>query len=296
MPLFSVVVPTFNRADLILNALSSVRQQECRDFELIVVDDGSNDHTPEVVRAWDGSIVVLEKERGGPGSARNVGAKAARGEYIAFLDSDDVWFPWTLSTFAALVHRHKYPSIMSSKLIQFLNWQELSEVKRGTIEVEHFHDYLASAGRGHFVGAGMAVLRRDEFIKAGGYTERPINLEDHDLILRMGISPGFVQIVHPTTMGWRRHAGSATTSISKSVIGARYLLEQELSGVYPGGRARARERQLIVSAHVRAVSLECLRDGMHREGRQLYRATLGWHLSERRWRYLAGFVLRDCLS
>jgi glycosyltransferase involved in cell wall biosynthesis len=96
----SVVIPTYNRADVLPRAVQSVLNQTIRDLELIVVDDGSSDGTEKVIldfREHDGRIRSIrhEKNRGG-NTARNTGLQNARGRYIAFLDSDDEWFPENL--------------------------------------------------------------------------------------------------------------------------------------------------------------------------------------------------------
>ena len=99
--LFSVVTPTYNRAQLITEALESVKAQTYRPIEIIVVDDGSTDNTKEVVRAWSeanteaGALYLryLYRENGGPGAARNRGLQEIRGEYVQYLDSDDRLHP-----------------------------------------------------------------------------------------------------------------------------------------------------------------------------------------------------------
>ena len=95
-PLVSVVIPSYNRSSLLMQTLASVRGQTFRDFEVLVVDDGSTDDTATRVRelgAEDGRIHYLYQANQGPAAARNAGASYARGAFIAFLDSDDLWLP-----------------------------------------------------------------------------------------------------------------------------------------------------------------------------------------------------------
>ncbi|MDB3935380.1 glycosyltransferase family 2 protein [Granulosicoccus sp.] len=93
-PRFSVIIPTYNRADSVLDTLSSCFAQSCEDFEIVVVDDGSSDATLDTLKSVDDSrLVVIAQENAGPAAARNRGMRQARGQYIAFLDSDDQWYP-----------------------------------------------------------------------------------------------------------------------------------------------------------------------------------------------------------
>src|SRR5437867_9331299 len=98
MPLFSVIIPTFNRAAFVVEAVESVLRQTCRDFELIVVDDGSTDHTRKVLAPYASRLRYLHQENKGVSSARNSGVHATTGPWIAFLDSDDRWADDYLAT------------------------------------------------------------------------------------------------------------------------------------------------------------------------------------------------------
>jgi glycosyltransferase involved in cell wall biosynthesis len=96
-PTISVIIPTYNRARLLPRAIESVLKQTFTDFELIIVDDGSTDNTKEVINSYikkDNRITyVYQENSGGPAKPKNTGIKIAKGEYIAFLDSDDEWLP-----------------------------------------------------------------------------------------------------------------------------------------------------------------------------------------------------------
>jgi len=93
MPKFSVVIPTFNRSNAVCKAIGSVLAQSYKDYEIIVVDDGSTDNTQEMLKQFDGKIRYFYQENKGVSAARNRGIREARGEWIAFLDSDDIWLP-----------------------------------------------------------------------------------------------------------------------------------------------------------------------------------------------------------
>ncbi|MBL4672696.1 MAG: glycosyltransferase family 2 protein, partial [Arenicella sp.] len=91
MAFISVIIPTFNRQDDVVEAIQSVLDQGDFDIEIIVVDDGSTDQTRQQVRRFGGACRYVFQPNGGPSAARNAGLKLAKGELISFLDSDDLW-------------------------------------------------------------------------------------------------------------------------------------------------------------------------------------------------------------
>jgi glycosyltransferase involved in cell wall biosynthesis len=294
--MFSVIIPTYNRRELLIRTLASVWAQRFSDFEVVVVDDGSTDGTLECLHTHAPRARVIRQANRGQGVARNLGAQEAGGDYLAFLDSDDLWFPWTLATFADVIARYHGPAILAARLVEFVDDAEAAHVRDEPVEADVFEDYLASSRNAYFVGGSMSVLRREEFVRVGGFTDRRINCEDHDLILRMGTAPGFAQILRPITLGWRRHGGGATTDCARSLAGSLHLIEEERRGAYPGGRAREVERRRIVTQHTRPTSLSCLGPGFRAKSWRLYGASFSWHMQLGRWKYLLGFPVRALLS
>ena len=289
MPLFSVIIPTFNRATLLRQTLESVWRQTLSDYEVIVVDDGSTDDTATWLSEIASKVNPITQQNVGPGAARNKGAEKAGGEYLAFLDSDDLWFPWTLDTVAALIPKYDRPSLISAKLIAFKDPAQLDSVRKTPTKAEVFTDYFASSDRDCFVGAGMTFVRRDKFLDAGGFSDRKINLEDHDLVLKLGTAAGFVRIVDPPTLAWRRHDASTADQSLRSYEGCRHLIENEQRGVYPGGKSRSVARRKIITRHIRPWALTLARTGAWRPAWSLYNSTFVWNLSLNRWRFLLGF-------
>ena len=136
--LVSVIIPCFNRADIVGETIGSVLAQSYAKFEVIVIDDGSTDNTREVVSTFaDRRIRYFYKANGGLSAARNSGLDAARGEFIAFLDSDDVWHRWKLS--AQLEIFARYPDVG-------LIWSDMStfEVSGEVIAERHLRDYYSA--------------------------------------------------------------------------------------------------------------------------------------------------------
>ena len=289
MPTFSVIIPTYNRLPLLKLTLESVWDQTFTDYEVIVVDDGSTDGTAAWLSEVASRLKLISQQHAGPGAARNTGAENARGEYLAFLDSDDLWFPWTLETVAELIARHDRPALISAKLVSFKDTVDLDSAKRSSTRAEVFSDYFASSDRDCFVGAGMTFVRRDKFLEVGGFISREINLEDHDLILRLGTAAGFVRILEPPTLAWRRHDAGTTDQSPRSFAGCRHLIETEQNGLYPGGKDRSVARRRIITRHVRPWALTLARSGAWRPAWSLYNSTFVWNLTLNRWRFLVGF-------
>lgn len=287
--LFSVIIPTFNRLEFLRATLESVWSQSCTDYEVIVVDDGSTDGTAEYLESLGKRIILIRQDHQGPGAARNAGGTAAQGQYLALLDSDDLWFPWSLETFGVLIERHHLPAVICGKFIEFKDVRELATCSSEPVKAEYFVSYFASWRHDYIIGSGMVVIRRAEFLNAGGFMTGQINLEDHDLMLRLGNAAGFVQVLAPTTLGWRRHASGATRNAAKSAAGSIHLVTMERAGAFPGGSSLSQTRRHIITKHTRPVSLECMRTGLIHAGWELYRKTMWWHLRLRRWKYLLGF-------
>ena len=111
VPFFSIIIPTYNRADLIARTLKTVRAQHFETWEVLVVDDGSQDNTAEVVRPFlaDPRFQYLPKPNAERGAARNYGLARARGEYVVFLDSDDLFHPHHLATLHAAIQAAPTP-------------------------------------------------------------------------------------------------------------------------------------------------------------------------------------------
>lgn len=104
--LVSVVIPTYNRARLVGRAIESACRQTYEPIEIVVVDDGSTDGTADVVTRFDPRMRYYRQENGGVATARNLGLRHARGEFIAFLDSDDQWHPWKIAAQIAVLRAH----------------------------------------------------------------------------------------------------------------------------------------------------------------------------------------------
>jgi glycosyltransferase involved in cell wall biosynthesis len=117
--LVSVIIPTFNRAERCKRAVESVVNQSYANLEILVIDDGSTDNTKEVIDGIDERLRYIYQENAGVSAARNTGIKNTKGEFIAFLDSDDIWLPWKLELQINLLNSDKNIGMI---------WSEMSAV------------------------------------------------------------------------------------------------------------------------------------------------------------------------
>ncbi|HEY2033253.1 MAG TPA: glycosyltransferase family 2 protein [Rhizomicrobium sp.] len=142
-PLFSVIIPIFNRADVLEQALRSVLAQNCQDFEIVVVDDGSSDHPERVVDAvGDQRIRMVRKENGGGASARNRGFDEARGRFVALLDSDDHFLPHHLENMRRLLENTQNTVGYARMIVDRGNGVTLLKPPRAIRPGEHMATYL----------------------------------------------------------------------------------------------------------------------------------------------------------
>ena len=301
MPFFSVVIPVYNRADLVCPTLDSVAGQTHDSWELLVVDDGSTDGTLAMLEEYrqrlGDRMQVLQQSNAGPGAARNRGIAAARGRYVAFLDSDDLWFPWTLEFYRRALEAHDFPAFLAGAPLVFeqrTQWEEARQTAApATLEsarIESFPDYLAAGEPARWYSVSSFVMRRDALADKA-FCSRPINAEDIDFTLQMGVEPGFVDVQSPATFGYREHSASIMADYLRTVQGVEFLLDNERHNRYPGGAARQRERRVMLSRHIRPALLEFLRRGYRRRAWRAFAQMLPWHLQLRRARFLLGFAL-----
>jgi glycosyltransferase involved in cell wall biosynthesis len=199
MPLFSVIIPTFNRAAFIGEAVESVLRQTCHDFELIVVDDGSTDHTREALAPYASRLRYLHQENQGVSSARNSGIHAATGQWIAFLDSDDRWAEGYLAAQArsittlprAVAHVTNAVTLdeEGTRSDHFGEIQLLRAFEAGSCLVFD-RPYRVILGHSHFFVQSM-VIRREVLMTAGLFKPHLTIAEDRDVIARVALRGPF---------------------------------------------------------------------------------------------------------
>lgn len=184
-PRVSVIIPAYNAAWCVRRAVDSVLAQDFHDYELIVVDDGSQDDTAAVLASYGDALRVMSKANGGLSSARNMAIAAVRGEYVAFLDADDWWMPDKLARQVAMMEFR--PELVFCSTATAVR----------TPEGLGLPDWPCGAGTGsvlerifrenaYVAGSGSSVLaRREAFAHVGGFDETLSSLEDIDMWMRL---------------------------------------------------------------------------------------------------------------
>jgi glycosyltransferase involved in cell wall biosynthesis len=289
-PMFTVVLPVYNREQLVQRAIESVLEQKETDYELIVVDDGSTDKTVETVREYGEALTLIEQTNAGPGAARNRGIQAATGEYVTFLDSDDQWLPWTLSVFREVIQRHDRPAFVCGNHVDLDLNDTLDTVTRTECIDRHWPDYYTVASnRNIWIRPPSVAIRTDVLRDAGGFSSKGINAEDADLWMKLGTADGFVHVQQPPVSTYHRHEEGVVQNLMRTYEGMLHLIEQERTECYPGGRERRKERRIILTRHIRAASASLAKEKYAQEAWDLYRKTLKWNVGQGQLKYALVF-------
>lgn len=210
MPKVSVIIPTYNREQYLSDAIDSVIEQTFSDYEIIVVDDGSTDNTKEVLRKYNGKIRYFFQKNNGPSAARNMGLKQALGEYVAFLDSDDIWFTDYLEENINLLEKC-YDLAMTDNYVDIYT-ENKKLLRRNYKDRENYlgnesklYEILFQRFQNGFSGGIGIVIKKSCFSEIGLFDENLKILEDWDLWLRIALKRlkiGYIQ--HPLFI-YRRH-------------------------------------------------------------------------------------------
>jgi glycosyltransferase involved in cell wall biosynthesis len=182
MPFFSVVIPSYNRFDFLRAALDSVLAQTFKDYEIIVVDDGSTDETALIKDIYDGKIRFISQNNAGVSAARNAGIRAGDSSHVAFLDSDDIWLPNKLEKQFAFVKANPYVKLSQANETWIRDGRRvnpgLKHIKRAG---DIFIDSLALC----LVSPSASIIKRELVLEYGLFDEKLPACEDYDLWLRI---------------------------------------------------------------------------------------------------------------
>ena len=246
-PLVSVVIPTYNRAGPLQEAIDSVIAQDYPRLEILVVDDGSSDETATVMQTYASTVTALRQEHAGVSAARNHGVAKSRGEYIAFLDSDDVWLPGKISAQIALFRRCPQVQVCYTDEIWIrhgvrVNPKAIHRKQSGWM----FFQSLALC----LISPSSVMLRRTLWERLGGFDERLPACEDYDLWLRMCLKVPVHLIPQRLIVKRGGHADQLSRSVPVLDQYRIMALEKLLTGPMTGLQRRAVLDQLIQKCHI----------------------------------------------
>lgn len=209
-PRVSVVIPTYNRADLVVEAIESVLAQTFKDFEIIVADDGSTDETAARIQPYLNRVIYKVQKNRGVASARNLGIGLSQGEFICFLDSDDLWEPAKLATQISFADDHPQYALLSSEIQSFdadnrtvgRNKSTMYKIRNGLV----VEDLLF----GNWIQTSTVMLRRRCLDEVGWFDE-DIGQFGEDWLLWMRVAYRFpIYFLPEPLVTYRFHPGRLT--------------------------------------------------------------------------------------
>jgi glycosyltransferase involved in cell wall biosynthesis len=232
-PIFSIIIPTFNRAHVINRAIQSVMHQTFDNFELIIVDDGSTDNTKEIVqRVKDSRLYYVFQENKGVSAARNAGVVLSRGRYITFLDSDDEALPEWLEHFVKAFERDKNTEIVCVGAKIEINGagdrKEIPQLPRNMGKLFNNQQCL-------FRPPGVFAVHRDLFDAVGGYAEELQYGENTELMIRL--------------ISRCKSVGGIVVSIGKSLV-IYNKQPSDKSKIHTHQEARLKSTEFVLARHV----------------------------------------------
>jgi glycosyltransferase involved in cell wall biosynthesis len=274
--LVSVIVPTYNRREFLAEAVRSVQVQSWTDRELIVVDDGSTDGTPDLA-ARDGIHIIRTAHSGRPGRVRNIGAEAASGEYLAFLDSDDLWKPEKLARQMRFFEEHPDIPLCHTREVWIRDGRVISQSGQ---RHKREGDVFADALRKCIIGPSTAMLTRKLFAEHGGFHEELEIAEDYELWLRICDRCDVGYINEPLVIKRGGHPDQLSAKYGQIEIFRIHALRENVEA----GRFRGEHRRLALQELARKCLIYaagCRKRGKEEEARRYreaasrYEALLG---------------------
>ena len=182
--MISIVIPLYNKEQYIGACLNSVLSQTYKDFELIVVNDGSSDNSVDIVNMIrDERVQLLSKNNGGPASARNLGVKEAKGEWVVFLDADDIFLPFALEYFIELISKHPGYSYYCCNYMLKTN-NETTLFSKGRFEGEVPNNFYFEFTERLTDRPGSAIYKRDILLN-NPFNDRIRRYEDSEVQYRL---------------------------------------------------------------------------------------------------------------
>jgi glycosyltransferase involved in cell wall biosynthesis len=258
-PRVSVIIPVFNRGGFLAEAVASVMEGSYRDFEVIVVDDGSTDDTASSLGSYGAGVRYHYQENRGPASARNAGVALAMGEYIAFLDSDDLWAKEKLETQVDYLDSHPDIRTCHTGEVWIKNGKRLNQSKR---HVKCGGDIFERCLPLCIISPSSILMERSLFDELGGFDEDLPVCEDYDLWLRMTLSCPVGFIDEPLVV----KRGGHPDQLSRAFWGMDRFRIKSLSGLILRGEVEGERRGAVLAEIARKCRI--VAGGARKRGRE----------------------------
>jgi glycosyltransferase involved in cell wall biosynthesis len=273
---FSIVVTCHNQREFIRAAVDSAVAQLASLREVIVVDDGSTDGSAALLREYGDSILFLPlPENQGAIAARNHGAAHARGEYLVFLDGDDVLKPWALEVYERVIAARN-PAVVLANTTWFKGPVPELDGKDVPDTIESiYYPALIRKDRSIGLSASAYVVARRTFWEVGGWSPGIFHLDLQDLSAKLGFRPT-VFVSSPATVHYRYHGSNSITNVPPFLRNMRLLVHKERSGEYPGGRQRRFDRSVWFGGAIVFWMQRAAQEGLYAEAAKL--GLIGWRM------------------
>jgi glycosyltransferase involved in cell wall biosynthesis len=250
-PFFSVIIPTYNRAALVREAIQSVLDQTFGNFELIIVDDHSTDNTEDIVQGYSDKRIsyVLNDHKKGPGGARNAGLSRSRGKWVAFLDSDDVWLPKKLE----LVYKKTQEVDANVGLLYTgFAWYDFDEKREESLVIPTKEGWIQNdLLYRNCIGTTSAVtIRSDLLRKVAGFDEEMFMGEDFELYVRIAGISKIVYIKDVLTHYRQSNADRLSSQTAKHTFSYLLFWEKHKNLINKNYRLRHRAASRVFFAAV----------------------------------------------
>lgn len=236
MATVSVIIPTYNRADFLKEAVDSVLTQTFHDVELIVVDDGSTDHTRQLLQSYGQQLRSVTQENRGVSSARNIGIHASTGEYIALLDSDDLWLPNKLEQQVTVMEQQPDLQLCHTEEIWIRRGKRVNPKKKHQKHGGYIFPYCLPLC---VISPSSVMMRRTLFEEVGMFDEALPACEDYDLWLRITKTYPVHFIETPLLVKRGGHADQ----LSRAIWGLDRFRIQALEKLLQAGELNAEQRR-----------------------------------------------------
>ena len=223
-PLVSIIIPVFNRENLIGKSVDSALMQNYGNREIIVVDDGSTDRTVEVLEGYGSRITLVRQKNSGPSAARNLGVKISHGEILAFLDSDDSWSEDKISRQVELLLKggERVPCCICNASIHSIDHHQTNSFDSADVLSHLDSGYWLNADEiiaSRFILFNQVVaVRKSAFERIGGFRESLDVLEDYDLALRLSLLGPWAFISDPLVQKFNDPAGIGVRAMSEEKV------------------------------------------------------------------------------